>query len=178
MEESLKKTTLIKVSKLKELLPAQLNKIRQVKLPRGCEFVYINYNKVHKTIGIESYFQCFEPSVRNNALIGLFTEIINEPTFDVLRTKEQLGYIVFNGIRIFSGILGVKFTLQSDKLPHYLDLRIENFIHVLAELLDKMTDEQFNNHVKSLSVKKLQEDKTISSQANTYWVLRLIFFLN
>ena len=35
MEESLKKTTLIKVSKLKELLPAQLDKIRQVKLPRN-----------------------------------------------------------------------------------------------------------------------------------------------
>ena len=67
-----------------------MNKIRQVKLPRGSEFAYINNNKVHKTSGIESYFQCFPSCTRNNALIGLFREIVDEPTYNVLRTQEQL----------------------------------------------------------------------------------------
>ena len=38
-----------------------------------------------------------------------------------------------------------------------------------------MTSEQFNNHIKSLSVKKLQEAKKISTQADIYWVDYLNF---
>ncbi len=73
------------------LLPAQMNNNRHVRLPDNSEHVFIQNNKIHKTIGIESYFQCTEKNTRNNVLIELFCQIISEPTYNVLRTQEQLG---------------------------------------------------------------------------------------
>lgn len=166
----MKSTSLTKVAELKPLLPAQLNNFRHVKLPRDSEFVFINTNKIHKTIGIESYFQCNEQCTRNNVLIELFCQIINESTYNVLRTQEQLGYIVASGIRRFNGMQGVRFILQSDKSPDYLDSRIENFISTIGEMLEKMPDEQFKNHMNGLSTVKLEEAKKISKQADIYWV--------
>lgn len=42
---------------------------------------------------------------------------MEEPLFDVLRTKEQLGYSVFNMMRYTFGVLGYSVTVncQADK---------------------------------------------------------------
>jgi insulysin len=66
---------------------------------------------------------------------------------------------------------GVRFILQSDKSPDYLDSRIENFIGTLGEMFEKMSEEQFNNHKNGLSVIKLEEAKKVSKQADIYWVI-------
>ena len=36
-------------------------------------------------------------------LLELFSQIINESCYNQLRTKEQLGYIVFSGVRRSNG---------------------------------------------------------------------------
>jgi len=48
----------------------------------------------------------------------------------VLRTQEQLGYIVASGVRNFGGAQGVRLIVQSDKSPAFLDERIENFLRI------------------------------------------------
>lgn len=54
----------------------------------------------------------------------------------VLRTKEQLGYVVECGIRITYRVFGFCFCVQSSKYdPVYLLSRIDNFINGLQELL-------------------------------------------
>lgn len=85
---------------------------------------------IHKTVGIEVYYQCGLQSTRNNSLVELFCQVINEASFNVLRTQEQLGYIVASGVRNFGGAQGIRLIIQSDRPPTYLDERIENFLNL------------------------------------------------
>lgn len=112
----------------KSLEKIYLKNFRQFKLPEGQSHVFTKNNLVHKTAGIEVYYQCMEQTTRNNALVELFCQVINESSFNILRTQEQLGYIVASGVRNFGGVNGVRLIIQSDRPPNYLDERIENFI--------------------------------------------------
>ena len=40
---------------------------------------------------IENYYQCGLQDTRQNMLLELFSQIINEDCYNQLRTKEQLG---------------------------------------------------------------------------------------
>lgn len=42
--------------------------------------------------------------------------------------QEQLGYIVFSGIRRSNGVQGLRIIVQSDRHPAYVDTRIEQFL--------------------------------------------------
>ena len=117
-------------STLRPLHPIHSNNLRQVRLLEGSSSVYLKTNTVHKTNAIEVYFQCSEQNTRENALVELFCQVISESSFNVLRTQEQLGYIVASGVRNFGGVQGVRIIVQSDKSPAYLDERIENFIQI------------------------------------------------
>lgn len=67
-------------------------------------------------------------STESNMLLELLAQIIAEPCFNTLRTKEQLGYIVFSGIRRTSGAQGLRVIVQSDKHPQYVENRIDSFL--------------------------------------------------
>ena len=56
--------------------------------------------------------------------------LVKEPVFNTLRTKEQLGYSVFNTMRYTFGVLGYSVTVnpQVDKFKYVLSLLF--FIYV------------------------------------------------
>lgn len=60
-------------------------------LLEGCDLVYHRENEVHKSSSVTSYYQTTGEDAKCNVLLELFEQIINEPCFDILRTKEQLG---------------------------------------------------------------------------------------
>lgn len=103
---------------------------RQVQLPPGSHLVYLRQNAVHQTKAIRTYFQCERKSTRHNVVLELFSQSICESCFDVLRTKEQLGYIVHSSIREYGGVRGIEISIQSDRSPVYLNERIENFLDI------------------------------------------------
>ena len=53
--------------------------------------MYQQRNEVHNNCGIEIYYQTDMQTTRENMLLELFCQIISEPCFNTLRTKEQLG---------------------------------------------------------------------------------------
>lgn len=130
VEQKLTSTDLIKCEKLRPIEKNHSKNLRQVMLPTGCNAVYLKPNTVHKTNGIEVYYQCGAMTARENSLVELFCQIIGEASFNVLRTQEQLGYIVASGVRSFGGVQGIRIIVQSDKSPAYLNERIENFINI------------------------------------------------
>jgi len=155
----------------KPLHPAQHKRLREVALPDQSSFTYERTNDVHPTSSVEIYFQCGMQSSRENALIELFCQIVNEPCFDQLRTKEQLGYIVFSGVRRSNGAQGVRVIVQSDRSPSYVNDRVEAFLAKMGtEILDgTLTQEQFENHVSALATKRLEKPKKLSAQAARWW---------
>ena len=68
-------------------------------------------------------------------VLELFSQILKEPAFNVLRTQEQLGYIVFSGVRNVGGITGFQVLVQSTKKPRYLNHRIEEFLKSARTLI-------------------------------------------
>lgn len=52
----------------------------------------------------------------------------------VLRTQEQLGYIVTIGVRKFQGIAGIHIIVQSEYHPQYVEQRVNNFMKVMLVL--------------------------------------------
>jgi insulysin len=169
VENKLKSTSLVKVNRIKPLEKSQQRNSRQFMLNNGANFVYARNNTVHKTTSIEVYYQCGVQNNRNNALVQLFCQVINESGFNILRTKEQLGYIVASGVRNFGGAQGCKIIIQSDRSPAYLDERIENFVSLTRDSLLSMTDEEFKQHVDALVLNKLEEPKKMSKQVDIYW---------
>ena len=115
---------------MRPLCKSQRQNLRQIKLPDSCNYVFLKNNTVHKTTSVECYYQCGVQSTRDNAIVELFCQVINESSFNVLRTQEQLGYIVASGVRNFGGAQGVRLIVQSDKSPAFLDVRIENFLRI------------------------------------------------
>ncbi|XP_045188841.2 insulin-degrading enzyme-like [Mercenaria mercenaria] len=153
----------------KELLPSQRRRLREIQLPDGCYYIYQETNSVHKSSSIEIYYQCGQQATNTNMLLELFVQIISEPCFNILRTKEQLGYIVFSGIRRQSGVQGLRVIVQSDRTPEYVEGRIEAFLHSIEETLNEMSDTEFQKHVSALATKRLEKPKKMSAQATRYW---------
>ena len=96
-------------------------------------------NAIHKSSCIMTLFQVGLDSTRSNMLLQLYSQLIKETCFNVLRTKEQLGYIVFSGVWRQGGVHGLQFIVQSHKKPKFLDSRIENFIKETRETIKVST---------------------------------------
>ncbi len=50
-------------------------------------------------------------TLKSHAVLELLVDIMEEPVFDTLRTKEQLGYTVFAVFRNSFGVLGFSITI-------------------------------------------------------------------
>ena len=111
-----------------------------------------------------SLYQVGQDSTRSNMVLELFSQILKEPAFNVLRTQEQLGYIVFSGVRNVGGITGFQVLVQSTKKPRFLNHRIEEFLKSARTLIEEMPDDEFNRHKEALAQKKLEKPKKLSSR--------------
>uniref|UniRef100_A0A8C4J9M3 Insulin-degrading enzyme n=1 Tax=Dromaius novaehollandiae TaxID=8790 RepID=A0A8C4J9M3_DRONO len=161
--------TLIEHAHTKPLLPSQLVRYREVQLPDRGWFVYQQRNEVHNNCGIEIYYQTDMQSTSENMFLELFCQIISEPCFNTLRTKEQLGYIVFSGPRRANGIQGLRFIIQSEKPPHYLESRVEAFLKTMEKGIEDMTEEAFQKHIQALAIRRLDKPKKLSAECAKYW---------
>ncbi|CAL9778048.1 unnamed protein product [Musa acuminata subsp. burmannicoides] len=160
-----------------EPIPAGLrHKERVICLSSGCSLnrsVSVK-NELEVNSVVELYFQIEQDvgmeATRLRATTDLFSNIIEEPCFDQLRTKEQLGYVVESGPRMTYRVLGYCFRIQSSKYsPLYLHDRINNFINGLQDLLDCLDDESFQSHRSGLIAEKLEKDPSLTYETGHYW---------
>ena len=70
-------------------------------------------NAAEENSAVEIYFQCGQNDPHLRAGLDLIEQILSEPCFNVLRTKEQLGYSVHCGVRLTSNVLGFAFAIVS-----------------------------------------------------------------
>ncbi|KAK6234506.1 hypothetical protein SCA6_009843 [Theobroma cacao] len=144
--------------------------------PSGANFVrdVSVKNKSETNSVLELYFQ-IEPevgveAVKLKALIDLFDEIVEEPHYNQLRTKEQLGYVVQCSPRVTYRVYGFCFCIQSSKYsPVYLQERADNFINGLEELLEGLDDESFESYRSGLTAKLLEKDSSLSYETSRFW---------
>jgi insulysin len=102
---------------------------------------------------------------------ALLTQILSEPAFDILRTKEQLGYIV--GANTWTALgdneLGLHVVVQSERGPVYLEGRVEAFLDHMKGVIELMTDEQFAEQKHGLEKKWREVSKNLNEEASRFW---------
>ena len=125
VEDQLKNTN----ASVLPLLARQLLLKREYKLNTGENYLFETDNEYHKSSCSSMYMQCGVQDDESNVYVDLITQILSEPCYNQLRTKEQLGYIVFCGTRKANGVQGIRVIVQSARHPQYVEERIENFLN-------------------------------------------------
>lgn len=171
-EDALKLTDTIERTLQPRMLPNSQWPIRRsYMLPQGSSYLYERPLKDPLNVN-----HCIEYMVQIGALTDrdlrarllVFAQMTDEPAFDQLRTKEQLGYVVFSGAvsHITTSVYHV--LIQSEKSPDYLEKRIDSFLHGFRQTLTEMSDEQFESHKRSIINKRREKVKNLNQEANRF----------
>lgn len=101
---------------------------------------------------------------------ALLNQILAEPTFDTLRTKEQLGYIVScSGWNLSGGKeFGVRIVVQSEKTPGYLEDRVESHLQAMKTHIEEMKPEVFEEQKGGLEKGWREAYKNLMEEAGTF----------
>jgi len=108
---------------------------------------------------------------RLRVVSSLLVQILSEPAFNVLRTQEQLGYIVSCSQWGLPGdvYFGIRILVQSERHPTYLEERVEAFLDFIKIKLETMPESEFSEQKTGLERKWREGAKNIVEEANRYW---------
>ncbi|ONH66952.1 A-factor-processing enzyme [Cyberlindnera fabianii] len=155
----------------KTLFGDQLSKPRTYLLPEGKTFRYDKFLPDEKNTNtcVQYFIQLAQVTdISAFALGDMVAQLIREPAFDTLRTKEQLGYIVFSGLVETRTTFGLRVLIQSERNAAYLESRIVNFLNQYKNILDEMTDEEFEKNKEALINKKLESLKNLGQENSRF----------
>ena len=80
------------------LLPPLLPSV--CSLCAGSSHLFSIPNAVHRSCSLEVYLQTGQEDARPNMLLELTAQIVSEPCFNILRTKEQLGQLKLYSVSV------------------------------------------------------------------------------
>ncbi|KAH9483963.1 Putative zinc protease [Psilocybe cubensis] len=156
------------------LSPSELNE-KSLLLPPGSNYIYSaplpNKNQANSAL---TYFTYYGPVVNQKLRVtsALLTQILSEPAFNILRTREQLGYIVSCSSWTLPGFSerGLRIVVQSEKRPTYLEDRVDAFLEEMKIKLEDMSLDEFDVHKSGLEKKWLEADKNLGEEVSKYLI--------
>ena len=103
-------------------------------------------------------------------MVDLLMEMMYEPLYDQIRTKDQFGYHVSCDCRWTNGVIGMHFqVVTSSKTAQEAEDRMEKFIRDYRQTLVDMKPPDFIHHLVALSKKKLDMFNSLQEETNHYW---------
>jgi nardilysin len=121
---------------------------------------------------VEHYFQMSSDpgNTLDRITIDLLTQIMYEPFFDQVRTKEQFGYSVSCGARWTGGVMGVTMKIVSAvKTVAECSDRIDKFLGDFRKILVDMKDDDYLSNVVSLAKSKLCAFDALGDHTSHLW---------
>ena len=172
-EDALSMATLIESILKPRPFPQLLWEVeRNLVLPQGSEYTYRRTLADPANINhcIEYYVYVGDIADRVlRAKLLLLGQMTNESGFDQLRTKEQLGYIVWTGTKMTSTNMAYRVIIQSEKPAEYLEKRINAFLVFAFDSISEMSQDEFESHKTSLINKRLEKVKNLSQEGDRLW---------
>ena len=154
-------------------LPAAARPVeRAVALPRGTRLLHRSpvRNAEEDNSVAEVYRQVGPDGVRARATLDLIEQVLQEPCYDTLRTKEQLGYSVHSGLRLTHGMLGFAVVVVSgERGPAHLEARIHAFLASQVDAIAGMREEEFAGHRAAVLAAKLLKHRSMVEEADAHW---------
>lgn len=120
---------------------------------------------------VEIYLQCGAAAdAAARAVLDMADQLVYEPCYDTLRTKEQLGYTVHSGTRLTHGVVGFCVVVQSGVHgPAHLEARVEAFLESFGQRLQGMEEAEFEQNRTSLLASKLMKDRNMAEESERGW---------
>ena len=108
---------------------------------------------------------------RQRVAARLLVQLLSEPAFNILRTREQLGYVVSCGIWVSPGRseMGMRIVVQSERAPAYLEERIDAFLDEIQETIENMPEKEFQEHKDGLETEWKEAPKNLKEETNRFW---------
>lgn len=157
----------------RSLSPNMWPSLRVCQLPIGdyyCKVLSFNSEDVNSVV--TNYYQSGPATIKDMCIVELLMLLMEEPLFNILRTKEQLGYHVFNMLRDTFGILGFSITVncQADKhTTEHVDERIESFLKSFYNKLKKMPDKELERAKHTIIKLKQCVDLHLKDEVSRNW---------
>eukprot|EP00929_Paragymnodinium_shiwhaense_P043235 TRINITY_DN22266_c0_g1_i1.p1 TRINITY_DN22266_c0_g1~~TRINITY_DN22266_c0_g1_i1.p1 ORF type:complete len:1119 (-),score=267.20 TRINITY_DN22266_c0_g1_i1:366-3722(-) len=128
-------------------------------------------NEADTNSAVVSYRQiCRSDDIKSGAILSLLVQLSKSPAFDTLRTKEQLGYIVF--LVDFDVGAARSLTVLVQGTSHdaaYLSDRVEAFLAAHLQTLTDITDSAFEDAKKVLKSDYQERDQKLGDSTARAW---------
>ena len=131
-------------------------------------------DKSNENSCLVSYYQYGIDDGQNGGKLDLLNDLaiqfMDEPTFDQLRTKEQLGYVVFSRARVSRDILSAWFLIQSpQKDCMYIRTRLDLHLQRMRKKVHQLSDEDFTTVVGAVMTSISEKDKNLNEEFGRFW---------
>jgi insulysin len=103
------------------------------------------------------------------AAVSLLASMMNESFFNIMRTKEQLGYNVQCGTWVEAPTIGLRFQIQSFRHPDFLEARIDAFIDSYLDTLRGMPLDEFEEHKRGAVARKREKLMNMNEERARFW---------
>lgn len=172
-EDALRFTDIIESTMKARTLPeSQWPVWRSIVLPQGSNYVYKRTLKDPQNVNHCIDYMLFtglNTDRANRAKLLLFSQMADEPCFDTLRTKQQLGYVVSSSPCIMTMVCGYRVLIQSEKPPEFLEKRIDEFLVGFGDVLKSMSEQDFESYKVALINKRLEKLKNLNQETGRFW---------
>ncbi|CAG9791491.1 unnamed protein product [Diatraea saccharalis] len=154
-------------------LPEEIPKFKVHQLPLGERKIRVmSLNPQSTNSIVTNYYQGEATTPEDIATLEVLMMLMEEPVFDMLRTKEQLGYSVFSMMRYTFGVLGFSVTVntQADKFSvAHVDGRVEAFLKKFARDMRKLNERTLQAIKTSLVQLKHTTDYELKEEVERNW---------
>jgi secreted Zn-dependent insulinase-like peptidase len=138
--------------------------------PSNYSLTFLAKDPTDPNTAVELYFQVGKDNTKDRVLIDLLMEMMDEPLYDQIRTKDQFGYHVSCDCRWTNGIMGMHFqVVTSSKNADETEVRLEKFIADFRQTIADMTPRDFLHHLVALAKQKLDMFNSLGEETNHYW---------
>lgn len=151
----------------------QIPEVKVHQLPLGERKIRVlSFNELSTNSIITNYYQGEATTPKDTATLEVLMLLMEEPVFDSLRTKEQLGYSVFSMMRYTFGVLGFSVTVntQVDKFSvSHVDTRVEAFLKKFARDMKRLNERTLAATKHSLIQLKHTTDYELKEEVERNW---------
>lgn len=120
---------------------------------------------------VEVYYQLGKCTYEDHAYADLLYQIMQEPLFYHLRTRQQLGYEVYCCVRDTHGVIGFSIAVQSaSHASGEIAVCIDKFVQEdFLQYLSELSTDQVASHIATLQRLKARPDTTLMDETDRYW---------
>ena len=127
-------------------------------------------NPSNKNAASQITLQCLGKSEKDHVLIEILSAIIEEPFYDNLRTKQQLGYIVSSGVKAVDQSRTLSVIVQSNVVTaDKITQAMVDFLDGVADRLTPLTSIDIELFVKGLVDRRVEPDKQLAVEVTRNW---------